>query len=189
MSVSCKVSCVVPPTWSTTPSPDASFSLSISSLRHPPLPPPPSMRHHRNSNQCAPLSHMRAATPRSPRSKPKSTHTSSSPSSGTPILPSYTRPTFGYSSGSTSRACWTRPTREPFFSLGTLWSACAGSRTGDCPSESDQTPGNRRGSHVPAGEDGCHDDDDGSFRLLPVGQVTPGVRRVGCTCILLFCCG
>ena len=129
--------------------------FSFSSLRLPPF-----LHLHlcatiENPNQCAPLSHTRAATPRSPRSKPKSTRTSSSPSSGTLIRPCYTRRTFGYSSGSMSRACWTKRTREPFSSLGMSWSACAGSRTGD--GSSDQTPGNRRGSHVPAGEDGCHD--------------------------------
>ena len=113
--------------------------------------------------QCAPPSHTKAATPRSPRSKPKSTRTSSSPSSGTRIRPCYIRRTFGYSSGSTNRACWTRPTREPFFSLGMSWSACAGSRTGDGPSA--QTQGNRRGSHVPAGEDGCHDPSVSSLGL------------------------
>ena len=145
MSVSCKVCCVTLPASS----PDPSFFALFSSP--PPLPPPGVPQ----STQCAPLSHTRAATPRSPRSKPKSTRTSSLPSSGTRIRPCYIRRTFGYSSGSTSRACWTRRTREPSSLLGMSWSACAGSRTGD--GQSGQMRGNRRGSHVPAGEDGCHD--------------------------------
>ena len=172
MSVSCKVCCVTPdysslPSLLTHP-----FSLFSSPLHFLHLHPYATI-----GIQCVPPSHTKAATPRSPRSKPKSTRTSSSPSSGTRIRPCYTRRTFGYSSGSTSRACWTRPTREPSFSLGMSWSACAGSRTGDGPSA--QTQGNRRGSHVPAGEDGCHD------MTLRWGRVTSAVSRAGCTCILL----
>jgi hypothetical protein len=60
------------------------------------------------------------------------------------------------------------------------WSACAGSRTGDGPSA--LTQGNRRGSYVPAGEDGCHDMTLPSLRW---GRVTSAVSRAACTCILL----
>jgi hypothetical protein len=82
--------------------------------------------------QCAPRSHTRVATQRSARSKRKSMHMNSSPSSGTPTPPSYTRRTSGYSSGSTSRACWTRRTRARSFSLVMSWNASDDSRTGGC---------------------------------------------------------
>ena len=62
-------------------------------------------------------------SPRSLRSKLKSMPMNSSPSSDTHIRPCFTRRTSGYSSGSMSRACWMRQTKEPSSLHGTSWSA------------------------------------------------------------------
>jgi hypothetical protein len=103
--------------------------------------------------QYALRSHTRVATPRSARSKPRSTPMNLSPSSDTRIRRCFTRQTSGYSSGLMNGACWMRLTKALSSSRGTSWSACDGSRTGGMRWAQ---PEERRGQPISAEDDGCH---------------------------------